>query len=343
MNAATTPAAYGRFAPSPSGQLHLGNFRTAVLAWLFAHHHGLSFRLRIDDIDASRSDAGVAAQQLDDLAALGLTWAEPVRTQQSSLAEYRRALEHLSARGHVYECYCSRRDIQEATRAAHGDPGTYPGTCRDLSEAQRTRRREALRAAGRVPSLRLRAEVEQWEFRELFAEGGVATDGGVIVTGDVDDFVVRRGGNIIAGHGPGEPHDDGAGGHSNDFAYNLTVVIDDVATGVTQVTRGDDLLSSSARQSYLASLLDIPPVDYVHVPLVLGPTGKRLAKRDGAVCLHEFASPSDALAWIIGSLGEAIDPTSLTKSRDLADSIHRIAHTFEPRCLSSDAVRWAPV
>jgi len=301
-----TTQGFGRYAPSPSGDLHLGNLRTAVLAWLFAQHSGRGFRMRIDDIDAQRSSPETATRQLEDLAALGITWEEPVASQQQTLSFYAEALADLQQRGLVYECYCSRKDIQEASRAPHAIPGRYPGTCRDLSPAQRAERQAELVAQDRVPALRLRPDANSHTVRESFsleAEGG-------LYTGEVDDFVLRRGGNA------NQVTD-------SDYAYNLAVVVDDHLAGVDQVVRGDDLLSSAPRQAYLADLLGYAPVEYVHVPLVLGPDGKRLAKRDGAVTLREIGADR-AMEWVKDSLG----------LRDIAD--------FDPSRVTQQPVTWSP-
>lgn len=297
---------FGRYAPSPSGDLHLGNLRTAVLAWLFAQYSGRGFRMRIDDIDAQRSSAESASRQLEDLAALGITWDEPVASQQQTLPFYAEALADLQQRGLVYDCYCSRKDIQEASRAPHAIPGRYPGTCRDLSPAQRAERQAELVAQDRVPALRLRSDATSFTVSESFS---LEADGG-FYTGEVDDFVLRRGGNASQVS-------------DADYAYNLAVVVDDHLAGVDQVVRGDDLLSSAPRQAYLAELLGYAPVEYVHVPLVLGPDGKRLAKRDGAVTLREIGAER-ALEWIKDSLG----------LEDFAD--------FDPQKLPRTPVTWNP-
>lgn len=294
----------GRYAPSPSGDLHLGNLRTAVLAQLWARTTGRGFVLRVDDIDTARSSELSADRQLEDLEAVGLSWDGAVARQSDTLDRYEVALDRLAEDGLVYECYCSRKDIREAASAPHVLPGHYPGTCRDLDEAQRERKREELAAEGRVPALRLRAQVSEWTVREVFS--GEATDGRY--TGEVDDMVLRRGGQ---GAGPG--------GDSG-IAYNLAVVVDDTLAGVDQVVRGDDLLTSAPRQAYLAHLLDLPEVEYVHVPLVLGPTGRRLAKRDGAVTLRQLPGETyaekaaAARAWIDASIGDAAlaDPSLLS-------------------------------
>lgn len=268
----TLPA--GRYAPSPSGDLHLGNLRTALIAWASARSSGRNFLLRVEDIDEQRSSAGSAQRQIEDLAALGLDWDGPILYQQDRYAAYEAALARLPH----YECYCSRRDIREATRAPHQRPDDYPGTCRDLPEEVRERRRAELRAQHRHPAIRLRAEHHQEHIHDLL-HGEVC--------GPVDDMVLRRGGQ--------EPG----------WAYNLAVVVDDAFQGIDQVVRGDDLLDSAPRQTYLARMLGVqPPREYIHVPLVLNPRGARLAKRDGAVTLRELdLSIPEVILLLTESLG----------------------------------------
>ncbi len=346
----------GRYAPSPSGDLHLGNFRTAVLAWLFAKHEGREFRMRIDDIDAQRSSEESAKQQLRDLATMGIGYEGRLWRQQECWSEYEKALEALRVRGLVYECYCSRKDIAEAVRAPHAAPGAYPGTCRELGESERAAKRAELAARGRVPALRLRAGVDEWEVRERFAVGGG------VYRGAVDDMVLRRGGNAPkgagAGVGAGAPDGGGAarpgvgasaggaaaGGQVNrDYAYNLAVVVDDALAGVGQVVRGDDLLSSAPRQAYLAHLLGLPPVEYVHVPLVLGPDGKRLAKRDGAVTLRDFPGGAQGmLRWIADSLGEAVDVSAVEAAGAGGITPADMLRNFRPELLPREPVTWRP-
>jgi glutamyl-tRNA synthetase len=266
----------GRFAPSPTSDLHLGNLRTALLAWLFARSTGRDFLIRIEDLDRSRvaAAAGVATRQLADLATLGIDHDGAVVRQSDRRALYERAIGTLD----VYECYCSRKDVAESAQAPHGDGHRpYPGTCRDLTETERAERR-ALRPA----AVRVRAHAERWTVTdELYGE----------VTGVVDDFVLRRG--------------DGT------YAYNLAVVVDDGEQGVDQVVRGDDLLSSAPRQAWLAHRLGLTPPLYAHVPLAVNSDGRRLAKRDGAVTLADLAlegvTPQHVLTRIAASLGLA-DP-----------------------------------
>ena len=266
----TRAAGAGRFAPSPSADLHIGNLRTAVLAWLFARSTGRVFLLRVEDLDL-RTNPDIGARQLADLAAIGVTWDEAPEYQSAHTARYDAVVDELSARGLVYECYCSRRDILQAPRAPHAPEGAYPGTCRELGDDERAQRR----AAGRAPALRLRSDTSEYTVTDVLHGS---------YTGVVDDLVLRRGDGVTA--------------------YNLAVVVDDAAQGVDQVVRGDDLLSSSPRQAYLGALLGYPPVSYAHVPLVLNVDGKRLAKRDGAVTLADIGPPR-ALAQIAASLGYA--------------------------------------
>ncbi|MFD5868226.1 tRNA glutamyl-Q(34) synthetase GluQRS [Corynebacterium sp. NPDC060344] len=273
MTDAENPRGYvGRYAPSPTGDLHLGNLRTAVIAWARARAAGGRFLVRVEDIDRQRSRPEFEAQQLEDLAAVGLDWdGKPVR-QSDRESLYDDALRRLP----TFPCYCSRRDIQrelaEVGGAPHGAPGAYPGTCRDLSEEARAEKAAALAAEGRGPSLRLRADVRRWS-------AGDALHGEV--TGDVDDMVLRRA--------------DGM------WAYNLAVVVDDADQGVTEIVRGDDLLSSAPRQGHLAHLLGVPEPTYAHVPLVVNAEGRRLAKRDGDVTLRDVQA-GRARQWILDSL-----------------------------------------
>jgi glutamyl-tRNA synthetase len=265
----TSPPGAGRFAPSPSADLHIGNLRTAVLAWLFARSTGRRFLMRVEDLD-DRTFPEIGDRQLADLEALGLTWDGAATRQTEHPQHYDAVVDDLLGRGLLYECFCSRRDIAQAPRAPHAPEGAYPGTCRDLTDQQRSRRREE---TGRPPALRLRTDTTLHTVHDLLHGD---------YTGVVDDFVVRRGDGVPA--------------------YNLAVVVDDAASGVDQVVRGDDLLSSSPRQAYLAGLLGHPEPVYAHVPLVLNEDGARLAKRDGAVTLAEIGV-GKALTQIAESLG----------------------------------------
>jgi glutamyl-tRNA synthetase len=259
----------GRFAPSPTGTLHLGNLRTALLAWLFARSAGSEFLMRMEDLDPGRVRPEYVDEQLADLAAIGIDWDGEVVFQSQRLGLYADAIAALGDR--VYECYCTRAEIREAASAPHGPlpEGAYPGTCLRLTAAELGSRR----ASGRPPALRVRADAARVAFEDRLHGH---------VEGVVDDFVVRR--------NDGTP------------AYNLAVVVDDADQGIGEVVRGDDLLDTTPRQLLLASALGLPEPAYAHVPLVLGPDGARLAKRHGAVTLREV-EPAAARAWMLRTLG----------------------------------------
>jgi glutamyl-tRNA synthetase len=266
----------GRFAPSPTGTLHLGNLRTALLAWLYARAQGAPFLMRVEDLDTGRVRPHLETQQLGDLAAIGLDWDGPVERQSGRQALYDAALEQLGADGALYPCWCTRAEIREATSAPHGPhaEGHYPGTCRQLTATQRAERE----ASGRPPALRVDAGSASVSFIDRLhgPQQGV-----------VDDFVVRR--------------NDGA------FAYNLAVVVDDGAQAIGEIVRGDDLLDSTPRQLWLAARLGLSAPAFAHVPLVLGRDGARLAKRHGAVTLadrlEQSESADDVRAHLAASVG----------------------------------------
>jgi glutamyl-tRNA synthetase len=277
----------GRFAPSPTGPLHLGSLRTALAAWLFARSQGARFLLRIEDLDPQRSRRAFEQAQIADLESLGLDWdEEPVR-QSDRMAAYAEALAALEAIGRLYPCFCTRAEIREAASAPHGElpEGAYPGTCRALTEAERQDRL----AAGRPFALRLRAEDERIEFDDRLLGPSRSM---------VDDFVVRRADGIPA--------------------YQLAVVVDDAAQGIGQVVRGADLADSTPRQILLGRLLGLPIPTYAHVPLVLGGDGARLAKRHGAATLEQRGEPVAAtLALLAHSLGLAEDRAGVASATEL--------------------------
>lgn len=318
VSGAVFPSGTGRYAPSPSGDLHLGNLRTAILAWAMARRGGKSFYMRVEDLDRVRP--GAAERQLADLRAMGLDWdvspgsaAEStegkeagVLYQSTRLAAYEQAVQRLREAGLVYECYCTRREIQEASSAPHGAPGAYPGTCRGLSEAQREERR-----AQRPPALRLRAERTSYTVQDDFYGS---------YTGLVDDFVLVR--------------NDGT------YAYNLTSVVDDAFVGVEQIVRGDDLLPSAPRQSYLAGLLGLPQPRYAHVPLALNEEGKRLAKRDGAVTLPQLQEAGVTIPEVLGWIAASIPVYNADGSAHSADipvpNAAAILERFDPARMATE-------
>ena len=291
MVVAKRPGA-GRYAPSPTGDLHLGNLRTAVLAWLFARSSGRRFLLRIEDLDADRVRPGVAERQLADLLSLGITFDGEPLVQSSRRPAYAAALARIADQ--TYPCFCSRREIAEATLAPHGRPARYPGTCRTLTAAQR-----AERARTRRPAWRLRADGAQMEISDELHGA---------VRGPVDDIVVQRNDGVPA--------------------YNLAAVVDDAATGVDQVVRGDDLLAAALTQAYLAQQLGFPRPTLR--PRAAG--GERAGRtpgqarrgRDAGRPARRGVGPTDVLRRIAASLGlppadrldellPAFDPTRLPR------------------------------
>ena len=298
----------GRYAPSPSGDLHFGNLRTAVLAWLFARHTGRNFYLRVEDIDSERSSAESAQRQIEDLQMIGLDFDPPVMYQHDRGDAYADALSRLD----TYECYCTRRDIREAASAPHAQPGMYPGTCRDLTEEQRAFRRSELHAEGRLPAIRLRAHVKEWTVRDFY-QGEY--------TGPVDDVILKRGGRIDQAQ-------------AGDWAYNLAVVVDDGYQGVDQVVRGDDLLFSAPAQAYLADRLGLTVPVYIHVPLVVGPEGRRLAKRDGAVTLREMLA-GKSVEDVVSQIAESLGYVGVS-------SVQELLEEFDPAQLSREPWLWTP-
>jgi len=278
----------GRFAPSPTATLHLGNLRTALVAWAAARSVGSAFMVRIEDMDAAACRPEHERSALADLERLGLAHDGPVLRQSERTEVYAAAIDQLIANDLTYPCYCTRREVlaeaAAAVAAPHGrPPGADVGTCRTLGAAARAERE----AAGRRPSLRLRAEGAVVGFVDRLAGERL---------GEVDDFIVRR--------ADGTP------------AYNLAVVVDDAAQGVREVVRGDDLLDTTPRQILLARLLGLDVPAHLHVPLVLGPDGERLAKRHGSVTLDDQLALGRTIGDIISlfavSLGLAVPGEILT-------------------------------
>jgi glutamyl-tRNA synthetase len=300
----------GRFAPSPTGDLHLGNLRTAAIAWLAATSRGDDFIVRMEDLDRHQSSIDIERSQLRDLAALGIRWDGDVVRQSERFDRYEAAIAVLADRGVVYECFCSRREIREeieaASQAPHGPPGSYPGTCRDLTAGERADRRRS----GRPPALRLRTDGQVIEFHDRVHSA---------VSGMVDDVVLRRNDGVPA--------------------YNLAVVVDDEAQGVTEVVRGDDLLASTARQIHLQELLGYTRPTYVHVPLVVDAAGERLAKRSGLpMTITELGAVGigvdQIIGWIAATLGNgAAEGDSAAEGGSAADAIvtlSELSAVFDP-------------
>jgi glutamyl-tRNA synthetase len=290
----------GRYAPSPTGELHLGNARTALVAWLAARAAGGAFVMRVEDLDPPRTIPGAEARLLDDLRWLGLDWDEGPEAggphapyhQRLRTTAYEAAVERLAAAGRLYACTCSRADLRRLASAPHGrqDEGpVYPGMCRERGLPWSLR--PAAQPGGRSPALRFQVEAGPTRFDDMVA-GPFEQD----VAADVGDFVVRRADGL--------------------WAYQLAVVVDDMAMGVTQVVRGADLLDSTPRQLQLIDALGGAPPSYAHVPLVLDASGQRLAKRDGATAIRTLRDRGLSSERLIGlmahSLGLAPWPTPVT-------------------------------
>ena len=246
----------GRFAPSPSGRMHLGNIFTALLVWLDVRQVGGRLILRVEDLDRQRCSDDKARQLLADLQWLGLDWdeggLEPAYMQSRRTAYYEEAFRELEAKGLVYPCYCTRSERMAAS-APHRDDGAvvYSGKCYHLTEEER----EALERSGRRPAWRVRCPD-----MEVALEDGNCGPYAENLARECGDFIVRR--------------SDGV------FAYQLAVVVDDALMGVNHVVRGRDLLYSAPRQAWLHKVLGYEPPRFFHTPLLLAPDGRRLAKRD---------------------------------------------------------------
>ncbi len=265
----------GRFAPSPTGELHLGTARTALLAWLKARQANGRFILRVEDLDTPRTKPGCAEQQMADLRWLGLNWDEgpdlggsaAPYVQSQRLSHYEKSFEQLKATGQIYPCSCSRKEVADIASAPHNEEPVYSGICR---------------SGPHHPERPL-----AWRFKMPDASG---------------DFVVKR--------------SDGV------FGYQLACAVDDALMGVTEVVRGEDLRSSAARQAALLRALGYATPSYLHVPLMLGPDGQRLAKRHGSISVAERReagrSSQQIIDELLASLGlitlQGQNTTTLAKS-----------------------------
>ncbi len=301
LSTSHAPAApVGRFAPSPSGRMHLGNVYASLIAWLSVRSAGGRMVLRIEDLDARARSGPWADLLIDDLAWLGLDWDVGPIYQCDRIDQYEAALSRLKASGRVYPCFCTRAELHAAS-APHASDGTpvYAGTCRGLTDAE-----IAARAATRPPALRLAVPAADDPTGTIAFCDRVYGTRREVLARDCGDFLVRR--------------SDGV------FAYQLAVVVDDAELGVTEVVRGHDLLSSTARQIYLQRLLGFAQPAYAHVPLIVAPDGRRLSKRDrdldmGALRAR-FGTPERLLGWLAAQTGLA--------SSEAPVSAHELAARF---------------
>ena len=274
----------GRFAPTPSGRMHLGNVFSALLAWLSVKSRDGEMVLRMEDLDTQRTSTEYAQILREDLQWLGLTWDRETPAQSQRSETYDRYFALLEEKRLLYPCYCTRSQLH-SVNAPHLSDGTYvyPGTCRDLTEAQRA-------AMDRAPAWRVRVPDKLWQVEDKI-QGHYACN----LATDCGDMVVRRADGV--------------------YVYQLAVTVDDGEAGVTEVVRGSDLLSSAPRQMYLQELFGFPHPEYAHVPMLLAPDGRRLSKRDhsldlGALRLsHTPEEIIGALAYCAGLL-EKNEPVS---------------------------------
>ena len=275
----------GRFAPTPSGRMHLGNVFSFLIAWLSVKSRGGHILLRIEDLDTQRTSGEFAQILRQDLSWLGLNWDDETPAQSKRSHVYDRYFEKLMDEGLLYPCFCTRSQLH-SVNAPHLSDGTYvyPGTCRHLTETP-----------NKPHSWRVKVPEKMWEFEDLL-QGPYRQN---LVT-DCGDFVVRRADGV--------------------YVYQLAVTVDDGESGVTEVVRGVDLFSSAPRQMYLQDLFGFPHPAYGHVPLLLAPDGRRLSKRDKDLDLGElrkYLSPEQLLGSLAHTAGllESYEPIS---ARELA-------------------------
>ena len=283
------PVESGRFAPSPSGRMHLGNALSAMLAWLSAKHQGGEILLRIEDLDPARSKAEYAQGIMDDFRWLGLLWDRRATDQSRRGEAYAAALCQLEQMNLIYPCYCSRDQLHAAS-APHASDGRviYAGTCRNLTPEQRA-------VMTKKPSLRIKLPD-----REIFFRDGLQGDVRMNLQREFGDIILRRADGVAA--------------------YQLAVVVDDGTEGVTEVVRGRDLLSSTPVQLYLYELLGLTPPRFYHVPMLLAPDGRRLSKRDRDLdfgYLRQHFSPEEIIG-LLGHLAGLLERWEPVSARELA-------------------------
>lgn len=280
----------GRFAPTPSGRMHLGNVFSALIAWLGARSRGGELVLRMEDLDTARTSQAYARTLREDLAWLGLDYDRETMPQSSRAEVYDRYFQLLEDKGLLYPCYCTRSQLH-SVNAPHLEDGTYvyPGTCRYLTPAQRA-------AMDRKPAWRVIVPDRVFRFRDR-----IQGDYEMNLSAGCGDMVVRRADGV--------------------YVYQLAVTVDDGEAGVTQVVRGADLLSSAPRQMYLQELFGFPHPEYAHVPLLLAPDGRRLSKRDRDLdlgVLRQKMKPESLLGILAYCSGLRDTPAAVT-ARELAE------------------------
>lgn len=292
----------GRFAPTPSGRMHLGNVFAALIAWLSVRSRDGEMVLRMEDLDTQRTSAEFAEILRDDLRWLGLTWDRETPAQSQRSAVYDKYFEILREKGLLYPCYCTRSQLH-SVNAPHLSDGTYvyPGTCRNLTEGERA-------AFHRAPAWRVVVPDRVWTVEDKIQgtyRCNLATECG--------DMVVRRADGV--------------------YVYQLAVTVDDGEAGVTEVVRGMDLLSSAPRQMYLQELFGFPHPEYAHVPMLLAPDGRRLSKRDRDLDLGILRQrlTREALLGVLAFAAGLID-------QEVSVSLKELTKEFSWKKLSGDHI-----
>jgi glutamyl-tRNA synthetase len=296
----------GRYAPSPTGDLHLGNLRTALAAWLQARLMNGVFVLRMEDLDRPRNRTGSAAKIIHDLCRLGLDWDEgpdnggPLGpyTQLERNVFYRAAFDCLRDRARLFPCFCSRKDIREAASAPHGAGIVYPGTCREMDPN--------VNHAG-APAWRFAVNDSRVCFHDCL-QGIQRQDLGR----EVGHFVVRRRDEV--------------------FAYQLAVVVDDALMGVTDVVRGEDLMESTPRQIALQEALELPTPRYWHVPVLHDDQGERMSKRDGSASLDEYCAAGGTVESLVGRFAAELNLVDSNESLSAVELLSGLDKAALLRC-----------
>jgi glutamyl-tRNA synthetase len=304
-------APIGRLAPSPTGVLHLGNARSFLLAWLDIRARNGQLLLRIEDLDGPRIRAGAEQAAIQDLLWLGLDWDAECQRQSERLLVYRQALEQLIHKQRAYLCNCTRRDVENAASAPNlGEEGPiYPGTC--VARFDHTAAAKLAQQDGVMPNFRFLVAPGITQFVDRFV-GPTAMD----VAQQLGDFVIWK--------------------RADEAAYQLAVVVDDAASHIDEILRGDDLLFSAARQIQIYTALELPIPHFAHVPLIRGADGRRLAKRHGDTSLRSLReqglSSKQLLGWLAWQSGLQAAPTPCTAAELVAD--------FDLQCVPPTPVTW---
>lgn len=314
----TTQPLTGRFAPSPTGRMHAGNIYASLITWLLAKSSGGQIVLRIEDLDKQRSKPYFAEQIMRDYEQLGLTWDKGPFYQHERDEAYAKAYDLLAQQGLVYPCFCSRADLHAQSAPHTGEAYVYAKTCRNLTKDEVINQTKRLADQGRQPSYRLIVSSQVVEIADL-VQGRYCEN----LALDCGDFVIRR--------------------SDCSYAYHLAVVVDDAAQGITLVSRGTDLLSSTPQQIYLQGLLGLNTPKYAHLPLLVDKTGRRLSKRNQDASMEYLIEKYHSPAGIIGALAvaggllESFEP--ITPQELLA------RHSFNSileACKGSQAITWEP-